>query len=231
MSSFKWKRYSISPKDYKSLMTGATLSKDSKKVKAYKQASNIRKFEIDLFWKRATFFWAFITAIYVAYYHVLTEICVQECNGIKRYCHGAFPLLILSALGLFFCFSWLLSSIGSKHWQENWENHLDLLEDKITGPLYKTYESGKAYSESKITIAAGWVVTVCSYGLLVYEFAYMLLNKTKLASQFYVFCITLAFTIIVAVLLFAYSVLMRGNTSNDGEFNFQMKVYEEMRNE
>jgi len=27
---------------------------------------------------------------------------------------------------------------GSKYYQENWENHLDLLEDDITGPLYKT---------------------------------------------------------------------------------------------
>ena len=236
MSSFKWKRYSIAPKDYKSLMGGATLSKeskeskDSKEVEAYKQAADIRKFEIELFWKRATFFWAFITAIYVAYYHVLTEMYAQECDGIKRYCHGSFPLLILSALGLFFCFSWLLSSKGSKHWQENWENHLDLLENKITGPLYKTYESGKAYSESKITIAAGWVVTACSYGLLVYEFANMLFHKAKLASSLYVFYITLSFAVIIAVLLFAYSVLMRGNTSTDGEFNFQTKVYEEVQN-
>jgi hypothetical protein len=27
---------------------------------------------------------------------------------------------------------------GSKFWQENWENHVELLEDKIFGPLYKT---------------------------------------------------------------------------------------------
>jgi hypothetical protein len=26
---------------------------------------------------------------------------------------------------------------GSKQWQENWENHADLLEDNIIGPLYK----------------------------------------------------------------------------------------------
>ena len=27
---------------------------------------------------------------------------------------------------------------GSKHWQENWENHVDMLEDEMVGPLYKT---------------------------------------------------------------------------------------------
>lgn len=27
---------------------------------------------------------------------------------------------------------------GSKYWQENWENHVDLLEDNVIGPLYKT---------------------------------------------------------------------------------------------
>ncbi|MGH8568044.1 MAG: hypothetical protein ACREXU_08475, partial [Gammaproteobacteria bacterium] len=30
---------------------------------------------------------------------------------------------------------------GSKFWQENWENHVDLLEDQIMGPLYKTVVS------------------------------------------------------------------------------------------
>ncbi|MBQ4331978.1 MAG: hypothetical protein IJC31_09090 [Spirochaetaceae bacterium] len=80
--------------------------------KAYEVAADIRKFEIELFWKRATFFWAFITAIYVAYFQVLTQIHQNE--------HGYISLVVLAALGLFFCVSWVLSSKGSKHWQENW---------------------------------------------------------------------------------------------------------------
>jgi hypothetical protein len=226
MKSFKWRRYSITLDDYNELMAAKNPSEKSKESVAYEKAHDIRKFEIELFWERAKFFWAFIVAIYTAYYHVLTKIYERKCGEESVYCHGSFPLLILSALGLFFCFSWLLSSIGSKHWQENWEKHLDLLEDEVTGPLYKTYEAGRAYSESKITIAAGWVVTVCSYGLLIYEFTQMLIYKVKLASLLHIFYIALAFAVIIAVFLYAYSVLMLGNTANTGEVKFQTKVYE-----
>ena len=235
--SFKWQRYSISLKDYKKEMEIVNPDKTAKEKtnsytpkyeKAYEAAEKIRQFEIELFWKRATFFWAFITAIYTAYYKVLTKIYVYKCEEIEKYHHGEFPLLVLSALGLFFCFSWLLSSKGSKHWQENWEHHLDLLEDNVTGPLYKTYVAGKTYSESKITIAAGWVVTICSYGLFLYEFIQMLLYKVKVTCMLYVFFISIAFAVIIGVFLFGYSVLMRGNTSNNGKVEFQTKVYKGM---
>ncbi len=256
MDTFKWKRFSISPDQYTEKMEitknaptefTLTITQDStqetktvkispesldllhgsKHLTAYNIASDIRKFEISLFWQRAAFFWAFIVAIYTAYYHVLTKIYDVGKDGCPRFKHGSVPLLVLSALGLFFCFSWLLASKGSRHWQENWENHLDLLEDNVTGSLYKTYEAGKAYSVSKIVITAGWIVTMCAYGLLVYEFVQMLINSTKLNSALCVFYLSLAFAVIIAVLLYVYSVLMIGNTSDYGEFKFQTKVHEE----
>ena len=49
-----------------------------------------------------------------------------------------FLSLIVASIGFVFTFAWHLANRGSKYWQENWENHLDLLEDKVTGPLYKT---------------------------------------------------------------------------------------------
>lgn len=245
--SFKWQRYSISLEDYKTIMeltdekgktknntishtTSETILVENikpKYEKAYEAAEKIRQFEIELFWKRATFFWAFIVAIYTAYYHVLTKIYAVESNNITHYSHGTMPLLVLSALGLFFCFSWLLSSKGSKHWQENWEKHLDLLEDKVTGPLYKTYEAGKAYSESKITIVAGWVVTICAYGLLIYEFTELLLCKAKLGKSLALCFCVLGFAIVIAVCLFGYSVLVTGNTSSGDEFTFHTKIFED----
>lgn len=40
---------------------------------ALKQAYEIRKFEIELYWKRATYFWTFLGASFVGYAaHVLT---------------------------------------------------------------------------------------------------------------------------------------------------------------
>lgn len=43
-------------------------------AKAYKQAADIRKFEIDLFWKRGTYYWAFILAAFTAHFALLGMI-------------------------------------------------------------------------------------------------------------------------------------------------------------
>lgn len=231
--SFKWVRKPITREDYdKNFENQASVldentDKTSKLHLAYKQASEIRKFEIELFWKRATFFWAFIVAIYTAYYHVLTVIYKSEKGSYSTYQHGELPLVLLAGLGLFFCVSWLLSSYGSKHWQENWENHLMLLEDNVTGPLHKTYEHGKAFSESKIVIAAGWVVSVCSYGLFVYEVAQLVQCKLEQTKGIDSFVITLVIAILVFVMLFAYAQIVRGTTANTGEIKFQIQEFEE----
>lgn len=132
---------------------------------AFKQVSDIRKFEIEMYWKRSTYFWALIVVAFTGYFAVLSADKLPH--------KGIFSLLI-SGLGLIFSFAWYLSARGSKYWLENWENHLDLMEDEITGPLYKTilqrpslegfsekYVTGpRAYSVSKInqwvTVAVGF---------------------------------------------------------------------------
>ena len=43
------------------------------KVKTFDHASDVRKFEIDLFWKRSLFFWTFIGAAFVAYAALMKE--------------------------------------------------------------------------------------------------------------------------------------------------------------
>ena len=179
--------------------------------KAYDMAADIRKFEIELFWKRATFFWAFITAIYVAYFQVLTQIHHNE--------HGYISLVVLAALGLFFCVSWLLSSKGSKHWQENWEEHLNILEDDVTGPLYKTYLAEKSYSLSKIAIYAGWAVSFCAYGLLLYEFSHFVERQFAI-QQGLKLLVTLVFADCVPIFLYTYSRNVLGNLSENREINF-----------
>ncbi|QNR65147.1 hypothetical protein IAQ67_14615 [Paenibacillus peoriae] len=40
-------------------------------------------------------------------------------------------------LGFLFSFTWYLVNRGSKFWQNNWERHVDYLEDEVMGPLYK----------------------------------------------------------------------------------------------
>ena len=56
----------ISPQEYKDKFG---LDKPgSNKGEALKYALEIRKFEIDLYWKRATYFWTFIAAALAGYF-------------------------------------------------------------------------------------------------------------------------------------------------------------------
>jgi len=98
---------------------------------ALEHALDIRKFEIELYWRRATYFWAFIAAAFAAY------AAIQSADKMERETRSQLSFLIAS-VGLVFSWGWFCANRGSKQWQGNWENHVDLLEDGMTGPLYKT---------------------------------------------------------------------------------------------
>ncbi len=100
-----------------------------KEEEALKQALDIRKFEIGLYWQRAAYFWALIAVAFAGYFAILSAEHLAD----KEYL-----AYIVGCIGLIFTWAWFLVNRGSKYWQENWENHVDLLEDEITGPLYKT---------------------------------------------------------------------------------------------
>lgn len=105
---------------------------NEKQREALKMALDIRKFEIELYWKRAAYFWTFIGATFAGYFLLI--------NGNVKTAERLSPwhILIVTILGFLFSFSWFLVNKGSKFWQNNWERHVDYLEDDIMGPLYKT---------------------------------------------------------------------------------------------
>ena len=94
--------------------------------KALNAALDIRKFEIDLYWKRATYFWAFNSIIFIGY----GAAAVSDNKSLSIQ-------ILLSILGTLFSVAWYLANLASKFWQSNWEAHVDLLEDTEIGPLYK----------------------------------------------------------------------------------------------
>ena len=98
---------------------------EEKAKEALKVALDVRKFEIELYWKRATYFWTFIAATFVGY------------NAVQGSQDKEFLKFLLSSLGFVLSLGWGLANRGSKQWQENWEHHVDHLEDEIMGPLYK----------------------------------------------------------------------------------------------
>lgn len=110
----------LTPEEYQKAFEG-------KEKAALEHALDIRKFEIELYWKRATYFWTFIGATMAGFF------AIQASNTPNKQDLA----VILSCLGIVFSFGWLCVNRGSKYWQENWEKHVDILEDKVTGPLYK----------------------------------------------------------------------------------------------
>ncbi|MBB1407584.1 hypothetical protein [Pseudoalteromonas sp. SG44-17] len=121
---------------------------DKKHEKALEHALDIRKFEIELYWKRATYFWTFIGAIFAGFIAIQAS-SVDEKQDLS---------VILSCLGVVFSFAWVCVNRGSKQWQENWEKHVDMLEDKVTGPLYKVVlrrNAPKGIKENSIHLITG----------------------------------------------------------------------------
>lgn len=113
---------------YRESFTG-TSTDDSKTTKALALALDIRKFEIELYWKRATYFWVFTGAALAAYLTALTGSDLQSRSQ---------ALLLTSCIGLVFAVAWYFVNRASKFWQLNWEVHVDLLENDVNGPAYKT---------------------------------------------------------------------------------------------
>lgn len=112
---------------------------------ALEHALDIRKFEIELYWKRAAYFWTLIAAAFAGYFVILSA---QHLDDKK------FLAFVVACVGFLFTFAWFQVNRGSKQWQENWENHVDMLEDAVTGPLYKTTlgrPSGDDFFETHVT--------------------------------------------------------------------------------
>lgn len=94
-------------------------------------ALQTRNFEIELYWKRTTYYWAFIAADMAAYALVFSKI--DDCSIASYVLMG-----VLSCMGILFSFGWFLANRGSKYWQENWEAHMGRLVRKKYGPIFQT---------------------------------------------------------------------------------------------
>ncbi len=113
---------------------GETDQKTISREAALNRAHQIRQFEIELYWKRANYFWILQAAVFAA-------IGITWRIGGTSF-PGVLPVA-LSALGALTASAGYFSAKGSKFWQENWEHHIDMLEDEFEGRLHKTAYVGK----------------------------------------------------------------------------------------
>jgi hypothetical protein len=130
-------------------------------LKRFDVALQARSFEIDLFWKRSAFFWAFVAATLVGY-----------ASARDR------PLAtMLACFGMVCSIAWTLVNRGSKYWFENWEQKIVAEERAVTGTLFSHCEdridkgwwlSARHMSVTKLAIglsdyvAAFWCVLVAA---------------------------------------------------------------------
>lgn len=132
----------------------ALLSDRIKARRAFEKAWATRNFEIEMYWKRATYFWAFIASTFLGYFALLNSV---NYTRLDQFNHAEVYFVI--CIGFVLSFAWTLTNIGSKAWQRHWEVHVDLLEDEFTGPLYKTVHPKLTYSVSKINEIVSATVT------------------------------------------------------------------------
>lgn len=132
-------------------------SLDAQKA-ALARAHELRKFEIENYWKRATYFWAFQLAAFT-----LLGLLWKETVGPPPNLHEN-ALMIPSGLGAITGLVGWMTARGSKFWQENWECHVDMLETSLEGRLTQVVfiRGGSKFSVSRVNekllfvITAGW---------------------------------------------------------------------------
>jgi hypothetical protein len=167
--------------------------------RAFEKAWAIRNFEIELYWKRATYFWAFIASAFVGYFGLVSAEAYRKPDG---YQHAEVYFVI--CIGFLLSLAWLLTNRGSKQWQRNWEVHVDLLENDFTGPLYKTVHPSMTYSVSKIneivSVAIAFIWVLLGFKFLVDQD----LINISLRINWFVLVATVGTGLLASAMLFGY---------------------------
>ena len=123
---------------------------DDRLSRIVEHAADIRKFEIDLFWKRSLFFWGFLSAAFIAYGALSSQKADIDI------------IFAIACFGVICSLVWTLVNRGSKYWYEAWEQKLLDIEAEAFGrelfsriePIKERAWWGAArYSVSKLAIA------------------------------------------------------------------------------
>ena len=150
-------------------------------INLYDKILDLRKFEIENFWKRSLFFWGTIAIILASYF------------GAKV--NPKF-LVFVSLMGFLYNIIFSLSIRGSKYWQEHWETMAILNENELNFKLLKSETSTyislgnkhfisfpHRFSVSKLTMLLSDLTTILWLLLWIKDIAY-LINTHKIYFEF-----------------------------------------------
>lgn len=103
---------------------------------AYNKAHDIRKFEIDLYWKRATYFWT-LTAALITIFGLFLSNYLKPAPPPPTNENLLVSLSIVSSIGFLLSIFSLMTITSGKYWQKNWEFHITKLQFLFSGDLYQ----------------------------------------------------------------------------------------------
>ena len=188
------------------------------KEKAFDRAHDIRKFEIELYWKRTTYFWAFIAASFAGYFAILTS---------KEFPYQEQYLFLIESIGFIFSLGWYFVNRASKHWQLNWEKIINSLESDITGNLMKTHiENNNSFwnltlsyhfSVSRINQIISLFITIIWLFLMFFTSIYIIRNYTFSLYENWLYLINLFLVLFFIFVLYYYG------KSKDNDENVVLK--------
>jgi hypothetical protein len=135
------------------------------------KAWKIRSFEIELFWKRSTYFSVLVGALFIAYYTL--ESGNKSPELLKA---------LVAILGFLASCVWFFSNKGSKLWQENWELHIDTIEklsnsNKLHSAVLN--KSGNWWNFDAASYSVSKLNTLCSVGVC---FSWLLVMTTHVLT-------------------------------------------------
>lgn len=120
---------------------------EKNEVNLYDKILDLRKFEIENFWKRTLFFWGTLAIVLIAYFK--SDLPIEYFS-------------FISLIGLLYNVIFSLSIRGSKYWQEHWEVmaaeyeskfKFSILNDEAFHPHYHSkFTYPYRFSVSKLTM-------------------------------------------------------------------------------
>ncbi len=156
--------------DYRAIMGFVPPNREKIQL-ALEYSHRIREFEINLYWTRTNYFWGFQVAFFAAF-GLLAQAAVADGAKEAKLVWLLASACLICLFAAAFCLLWQFMLMGAKFWQDNWERHVDAIEDEVTGPLYKTYfvpnyfgQGKRPFSVTRINQAIVWLV-LCLWTLL-----------------------------------------------------------------
>ncbi len=124
---------------------------------ALERAHDIRKFEIDLYWKRSNFFWLLQTISFAGITSLWKtpekNLFFDYLSWLKGAQQPNLLVIFIVFVGFATSITSLMAAIGSKRWQRNWERHVDIIEKLLDKNLYRIvfkYKKGPEISVSSL---------------------------------------------------------------------------------